>query len=135
MVMEVEVPELATTPDERRLAERRITFCRRLGVRLLRGVDYFAGSRREVPERYRRQSPSTYAAQARTPLLLFEGEHSAARLHERHSAPFCAALAAASVEVEYVAIPHAGHGGPTRREEQLDYLRRILAWFDRYLRP
>lgn len=39
--LEVEIPELQQTQEKRVLAERRIGFYRRLGVRLLEGVEYW----------------------------------------------------------------------------------------------
>ena len=90
----------------------------------------YGGSVEDVPENYRAASPLTYAAQARTPLLLFEGEPMAGM---EQGKPFCDALAAAGVEVEYVF--YAGEGHLFRKQEnQIDYLRRMLEWFDRHLR-
>ena len=40
LVFEVEIPELAESYEDRRLAERRITFYRRQGAQLLGGVQY-----------------------------------------------------------------------------------------------
>jgi len=40
LVFEVEIPEETESDEQRRLAERRITFYRRLGARLLRGVSH-----------------------------------------------------------------------------------------------
>jgi dipeptidyl aminopeptidase/acylaminoacyl peptidase len=91
----------------------------------------FGGGPEVVPERYRRAAPLTYAAQARTPTLLFEGEHSGARLGQGEA--FYRALRVAGVEAEYVCVPSAGHGGG-QRSHQVEYLQRMLAWFDRYLR-
>jgi dipeptidyl aminopeptidase/acylaminoacyl peptidase len=91
----------------------------------------YGGAPDQVPERYRRQSPITYAPQARTPLLLFEGEYSLMP-KTRQGARFCDALVAAGVEVEYVQYPGEGHG--LSRRNQPDYLRRMLAWYDRHLR-
>lgn len=90
------------------------------------------GAPDEVPERYRRASPLEYAAQARTPTLLIEGERGPFAPH-RQGERFRDALTAAGVEVEYVCYPGEGHG-IGRPEHQLDYLRRTLAWFDRHLR-
>ena len=90
----------------------------------------YGGSVDDVPENYRATSPLTYATQARTPLLLFEGEPMA-RMEQ--GKPFCDALAAAGVEVEYVF--YAGEGHLFRKpENQADYLQRMLDWFDRFLR-
>jgi ribosomal protein S18 acetylase RimI-like enzyme len=40
LLFEVEIPELAHGPEERRLAERRIGFYRRLGARLMVGIQH-----------------------------------------------------------------------------------------------
>jgi dipeptidyl aminopeptidase/acylaminoacyl peptidase len=90
----------------------------------------YGGSIEDVPENYRANSPLTYAAQARTPLLLFEGEP---MKRMEQGKPFCAALEAVGVEVEYVY--YAGEGHTFRKpENQADYLRRMVDWFDRHLR-
>jgi len=90
----------------------------------------FGGSVEDVPENYRAVSPLTYAAHARTPLLLFEGEP---MKRMEQGKPFCDALTAAGVEVEYVLYTREGHM-LRKSENQADYLRRTLAWFDRHLR-
>ena len=90
----------------------------------------YGGSVEDVPENYRAYSPLTYAAQACTPLLLFEGEP---MKRMEQGKPFCDALAEAGVEVEYVY--YAGEGHLFRQpENQTDYLQRTLDWFDRHLR-
>ncbi len=90
----------------------------------------YGGSVEDVPENYRAYSPLTYATQARTPLLLFEGEP---MKRMEQGKPFCDALTAAGVEVEYVYYEGEGHAF-RKLENQADYLRRTLAWFDRHLR-
>ena len=90
----------------------------------------YGGSVEDVPENYRVFSPLTYAAQARTPLLLFEGEP---MKRMEQGKPFCDALAAAGVEVEYVLYTREGHM-LRKQENQVDYLQRTLSWFDRHLR-
>ena len=47
--------------------------------------------------------------------------------------PFCDALSAAGVEVEYVYYEGEGHLF-RKPENQVDYLRRTADWFDRHLR-
>lgn len=93
----------------------------------------FGGALEEVPERYRRASPIVYAAQARTPLLLMEGAQSPCA-QTRKGEAFRDALVAGGLEVEYVQYPGEGHA-MLRPDHQADYLHRMLAWFDRYLRP
>lgn len=90
----------------------------------------YGGSVEDAPENYRAYSPLTHAAQARTPLLLFEGE-TMKRMEQ--GKPFCDALAAAGVEAEYVYYEGEGHLF-RKQENQIDYLQRTLAWFDRHLR-
>lgn len=90
----------------------------------------FGGSVEDVPENYRAISPMTYAAHARTPLLLFEGEP---MKRMEQGKPFCDALAAAGVEVDYVYYEGEGHLF-RKPENKAEYLRRMLAWFDRHLR-
>lgn len=97
----------------------------------------FGGAHEEVPEHYRRASPLTYAAQARTPVLLIEGELSPLIEEPKgvthpQGAVFRDALAAAGVDVEYVQYPGEGHM-IMRPDHQADYLHRMMAWFDRYL--
>ena len=91
----------------------------------------FGGAPEEVPENYRDASPLTYAAQARTPILLIEG---AKRLpvETTQGEAFRDALAAAGVEVEYVQYAGEGHT-LAQPSNQADYLRRMLAWLDRHL--
>ena len=90
----------------------------------------YGGSVEDVPEIYRTFSPLTYAAQARTPLLLFEGEP---MKRMEQGKPFCDALAAAGVETEYVHYEGEGHLF-RKQENQVDYLRRTAGWFDSHLR-
>jgi hypothetical protein len=40
MLFEVEIPELLPTDEKRLLAERRIGFYKRMGAKLIRGIDY-----------------------------------------------------------------------------------------------
>ncbi|MBM3240087.1 S9 family peptidase [Candidatus Poribacteria bacterium] len=92
---------------------------------------WMGGKPEEVPERYRRYSPLTYAAQARTPTLLIYGERSAFT-HHRQGEVFQNALAAAGVEVELVTLAGESHW-ISKTENQTRYLHLILEWFDRHL--
>ncbi|WP_051817194.1 prolyl oligopeptidase family serine peptidase [Kitasatospora sp. NRRL B-11411] len=83
------------------------------------------------PHPHDRNSPISYAAAIRTPVLILHGEQDtnvplgqAVHLHR--------ALRHFGVEHELVVYPREGHG-LEERAHRLDALRRIRAWFDRRL--
>jgi len=93
---------------------------------------WMGGSPQEVPDHYRRFSPLTYAAQARTPTLLIYGQQSM-MTQRQQGQRFYEALQAAGVEVELFLLPGEGHW-INDRNNQADYSQRSLAWFDRHMR-
>ena len=104
-----------------------------IGVRF--GEMEMGGTREEALDAYREHSPLTYAANVQTPVLLLHGEEDFGCPLEQ-SEQFFVALKRQGKEVEMVRFPGCSHvfidsGHPRMREE---YLARILAWFDRYLR-
>ncbi|TQF02649.1 S9 family peptidase [Kitasatospora acidiphila] len=83
------------------------------------------------PHVHDRNSPISYASRIRTPVLILHGEEDtnvplgqAVHLHR--------ALRHFGVEHEFVVYPREGHG-LHERAHQLDALRRIRAWYDRWL--
>ncbi len=80
------------------------------------------------------RSPLTYAANARTPLLLAGGTADP-RVHP--SQPFMlyrAVEASTDTPVRYIQYPGEGHGNRVSTH-RYDYMLRALRWFDHYLRP
>jgi dipeptidyl aminopeptidase/acylaminoacyl peptidase len=80
------------------------------------------------------RSPLTYAPAVQTPVLLLHGEADL-RCPIEQAEQYFVALKRHGKEVEFVRFPECSHlflrvGHPKMREE---YLRRTLAWFDRYL--
>ena len=88
----------------------------------------------EDPERYRQQSPITYAADINTPLLILQGlaDH---RTPADQGERLFVTLRVLGKEVEMVLFPGAGHdlsrNGPPR--QRVERLRVIHEWFDRTL--
>lgn len=83
------------------------------------------------PHLHDRNSPVSYAGEIRTPVLILHGEQDtnvplgqAVLLHR--------ALRHFGVEHEFVVYPREGHG-LRERNHQLDALRRISAWYERWL--
>lgn len=88
----------------------------------------------EVPERYARMSPLTYAAQIDTPMLVMQGLGDLRTPPDQGERLFLT-LRALGKEVEMVLFPGASHGlsrggNPRQRLERLE---RIEAWFQRHL--
>lgn len=84
-------------------------------------------------QRYREQSPLTYASRIRTPTLILHDTRDA-RVTITQAYKLYHALKDNGVPVEFVAYPVAGHfpGDPVRAR---DVYARWLAWFDQYLGP
>ncbi|WP_232246458.1 S9 family peptidase [Kitasatospora mediocidica] len=83
------------------------------------------------PHVHDRHSPASYASRISTPVLILHGEEDtnvplgqAIHLHR--------ALRHFGVEHEFVVYPREGHGIQERAHE-LDVLRRVRAWYDRWL--
>ncbi len=93
--------------------------------------EWFWGLPYERPEGFRKFSPLTYVAQARTPTLILQGEADVVDPVGQSQALY-RALKHYGVETELVLYPREGHG---LREERhlLDRLRRVVAWYDKHL--
>jgi dipeptidyl aminopeptidase/acylaminoacyl peptidase len=95
----------------------------------------WGGTRWEAFAKAVERSPLTYAPAVQTPVLLLHGEADF-RCPIEQADQYFVALKRHGKEVEFVRFPDCSHlflrvGHPKMREE---YLRRTLAWFERYLR-
>ncbi|HZT76599.1 MAG TPA: S9 family peptidase [Vicinamibacterales bacterium] len=95
--------------------------------------EWFYGTPYERPDGFVKSSPMTYVKHAKTPTLLLQGEDDETDPIGQ-SQQFYRGLKRYGVEAEFVRYPREPHG---LREEKhlLDRLTRILAWYDRYLKP
>lgn len=85
------------------------------------------------PAVYDAASPLTYIRNAKAPLLTIQGENDI-RVPRGQAQEVHDILKAKGNIVETVFYPAEGHGFQ-KRENQLDSLRRMIAWFDRFLKP
>ena len=98
------------------------------------GEVQWRGTRWEALAQAVERSPLTYAPAVETPVLLLHGEADL-RCPIEQGEQYFVALKRHGKEVEFVRFPDCSHlflrvGHPKMREE---YLRRMLAWFQRYL--
>jgi dipeptidyl aminopeptidase/acylaminoacyl peptidase len=82
---------------------------------------------------YEASSPLTYIRQAKAPLLSLQGENDI-RVPRGQAQEIADILKARGTDVEVVFYPEEGHGF-AKRENQIDSLRRTVAWFEKYLKP
>ncbi len=100
---------------------------------LEKGQGQMGGTPWQVRDRYIENSPYFYLDRIKSPLLIIEGTH------DTTVAPFLAdevfvALRRLGKEVEYVKYRGEGHSAVYwNNANQVDYCRRMLSWFDRYL--
>ena len=87
---------------------------------------------RDGQDAYLRPSPVSQVAAVRTPTLILHGEDDR-RVRSEQGAEFHRALLTLGVPVEFILYPREGHG-IAERGHQIDLLRRVLAWYDRWLR-
>ncbi len=94
--------------------------------------EWFFGLPYERPEGYIKCSPITYVKNARTPTLILHGEEDTTDPIGQ-SQQFYRGLKRYGVTSDFVIYPREGHG---IREEKhmLDMYRRILGWFDQYVK-
>jgi len=81
---------------------------------------------------YDAASPLTYLKNATAPLLVLQGENDI-RVPKEEAEQAVKIYQENGKIVEAKIYPREGHGF-ARREDQLDALRRVVAWFDRYLK-
>jgi dipeptidyl aminopeptidase/acylaminoacyl peptidase len=79
------------------------------------------------------RSPIAHLANARTPTLVGSGLADD-RVHPEQAIELYNALRLRGVTTELVLYPREPHG-LRERAHQLDYMRRVVEWFDRYLEP
>ncbi|MGH2372103.1 MAG: S9 family peptidase [bacterium] len=84
------------------------------------------------PHRGDQLSPISFAKNARTPLLILHGQNDA-RVPVSQAIGFQRALRNQGIPVELVTYPREPHG-IREQQHQRDLLRRVLAWFDRWLK-
>jgi len=82
---------------------------------------------------YDATSPMTYIKNAKAPLLVLQGENDI-RVPKGQAEEVVATLKAAGKVVDAHYYAQEGHGF-SKRENQIDALQRVVAWFDRYLKP
>lgn len=83
------------------------------------------------PHIHDRNSPISHVSRIRTPVLILHGEQDT-NVPLGQAVHFHRALRHFGVEHEFVVYPREGHG-LHERAHQLDALRRIRAWYDRWL--
>ena len=91
------------------------------------------GTPESDPAVYDAASPLTYIRAAKAPLLTIQGENDI-RVPRGQAQEVHDILKAKGNVVETIFYPAEGHGFE-KRENQLDSLRRTIAWFDRHLKP
>jgi dipeptidyl aminopeptidase/acylaminoacyl peptidase len=81
---------------------------------------------------YDQASPITYIRNARAPLLVLQGENDI-RVPKEEAEQVVEILKKEGRTVDVHYYPEEGHGF-SKRENQIDATKRIVAWFDRYLK-
>src|SRR5689334_5730629 len=81
---------------------------------------------------YENTSPLKFIKNAKAPLLVLQGE-SDIRVPKQQSDQLVEAMKQAGKTVDVKYYPQEGHGF-AKRENQVDAIRRTLAWFDKYLK-
>ena len=92
---------------------------------------YYPGQPYDHMEHYWKSSPIRYVAQVQTPTLILHGEEDA-RVHPAQGMEYFRALKILGVPVRFVRYPREKHG-IEERAHQIDVMRRIIDWFERYL--
>jgi len=93
----------------------------------------FPGHPYDHPDHYWERSPIRHIDRVTTPTLILHGAEDD-RVHPAQAMEYHRALKTRGVPVESVRYPREGHGIEERRH-QIDLMRRIVAWYDRWLTP
>ena len=94
-------------------------------------LSYFREALYHDPDPYYERSPIRHVRNVRTPVLILHGEADK-RVSATQSVEMYIALRTLGVETQMVTYPREGHALEERRH-QIDALRRILGWFEKYL--
>lgn len=90
------------------------------------------GSPEDNPKIYEAVSPLNFITAAKAPLLILQGE-SDTRVPASQTRQLVNTMKAAGQTVDAIYYPEEGHGF-SKRENQIDSLRRIVEWFDKNLK-
>ncbi|MEX1128727.1 MAG: prolyl oligopeptidase family serine peptidase [Vicinamibacterales bacterium] len=109
----------------------------RLGVRNThapeKSQDRVGGTLWEYPERYLEHSAVLRADRVKTPLLNITGDQDP-NVPASQSREMYYALRRLGKDVEWVRYVNGGHRPPNSADESIDFERRIVAWYDKYLK-
>jgi len=110
----------------------------RLGVRNThapeKSQDRIGGTLWEFPERYIEHSAIFRFDRVKTPLLTISGDQDP-NVPANQSRELYYALRRLGKEVEWVRYTNGGHRPPNSVAESIDFEQRIVAWYDKYLKP
>ena len=110
----------------------------RLGVRNThapeKSQDRIGGTLWEYPERYIEHSAIFRLDRVKTPLLTISGDQDP-NVPANQSRELYYALRRLGKEVEWVRYTNGGHRPPNSVAEGIDFENRIVAWYDKYLKP
>ena len=96
-------------------------------------IPYFGASVYDDPKVYERSSPLTFIKNVHAPTLLLGGDRDA-EVPITQSYEYWNALRRLGVTAEFVVYPDEGHLF-FKRADQSDVMSRVVAWFNRYLKP
>jgi dipeptidyl aminopeptidase/acylaminoacyl peptidase len=110
----------------------------RLGVRNThapeKSQDRIGGTLWEYPERYIEHSAIFRLDRVKTPLLTISGDQDP-NVPANQSRELYYALRRLGKDVEWVRYTNGGHRPPNSVAESIDFENRIVAWYDKYLKP
>jgi dipeptidyl aminopeptidase/acylaminoacyl peptidase len=109
----------------------------RLGIRNIhapeKSQDRIGGTMWEYPERYLAHSAILYADRINTPLLCITGDQDP-NVEALQSQEIYYALRRLGKTVVWLRYHNGAHGGPHTIEERKDMYRRMIEWYDKYLK-
>jgi dipeptidyl aminopeptidase/acylaminoacyl peptidase len=110
----------------------------RLGVRNThapeKSQDRIGGTLWEFPERYIEHSAIFRLDRVKTPLLTISGDQDP-NVPANQSRELYYALRRLGKEVEWVRYTNGGHRPPNSVAESIDFEQRMVAWYDKFLKP